>query len=154
MRTETTENRMTDPIPARLATLKTMALPDLKAEWRALFRTEPPGYNRRFLESRLAYRIQELAYGGLKPETHPAARGARRASRRQPSPAAHPPRGHADRRHAADPGVAGRRAHRDGADRGFEWQGRPTVALGDRPGDHRDPMEWLGFLWPESQRSA
>ena len=26
-------------------------------------------YNRRFLESRLAYRIQELAYGGLKPET-------------------------------------------------------------------------------------
>jgi Protein of unknown function (DUF2924) len=28
-----------------------------------------PPYNRRFLESRLAYRIQELAYGGLKPET-------------------------------------------------------------------------------------
>jgi hypothetical protein len=26
-------------------------------------------YNRRFLEDRLAYRIQELAYGGLKPET-------------------------------------------------------------------------------------
>ncbi len=25
--------------------------------------------SRRFLESRLAYRIQELAYGGLKPET-------------------------------------------------------------------------------------
>ena len=60
---------MTDPIPARLAALKTMALPELKAEWRTLFGTEPPGYNRRFLESRLAYRIQELAYGGLKPET-------------------------------------------------------------------------------------
>jgi Protein of unknown function (DUF2924) len=26
-------------------------------------------YNRRFLERRLAYRIQELAYGGLQPET-------------------------------------------------------------------------------------
>src|SRR5262249_18262545 len=26
-------------------------------------------YNRRFLEHRLAYRVQELAYGGLKPET-------------------------------------------------------------------------------------
>ena len=26
-------------------------------------------FNRRYLESRLAYRIQELAYGGLKPET-------------------------------------------------------------------------------------
>ena len=60
---------MTDPIPARLAALKTMALPDLKAEWRTLFDAEPPGYNRRYLESRLAYRIQELAYGGLKPET-------------------------------------------------------------------------------------
>src|SRR5215218_5174491 len=32
-------------------------------------RKEPPPYNRRFLESRLAYRIQELAYGGLKKET-------------------------------------------------------------------------------------
>jgi hypothetical protein len=41
----------------------------LKARWRELFDTEPPQYNRRFLESRLAYRIQELAYGGLKPET-------------------------------------------------------------------------------------
>ena len=60
---------MTDPIPARLAALKTLALPDLKAEWRSLFGAEPPGYNRRFLESRLAYRIQELAYGGLRPET-------------------------------------------------------------------------------------
>ena len=34
-----------------------------------LFGTEPPPYNRRFLESRLAYRVQELAYGGLRPET-------------------------------------------------------------------------------------
>ena len=60
---------MTDPIPARLAALKTMPLSELKAQWRDLFGAEPPGYNRRFLESRLAYRIQELAYGGLKPET-------------------------------------------------------------------------------------
>ena len=36
---------MTDPIPARLAALKAMALPDLKAELRTLFGTEPPGYN-------------------------------------------------------------------------------------------------------------
>ena len=60
---------MTDPIPARLAALKTMPLPDLKEQWRALFGKEPPGHSRRFLESRLSYRIQELAYGGLKPET-------------------------------------------------------------------------------------
>ena len=60
---------MTDTIIARIASLKTTSTPDLKTMWRALFKTEPPPYNRRFLESRLAYRIQELAYGGLKPET-------------------------------------------------------------------------------------
>jgi Protein of unknown function (DUF2924) len=60
---------MTDTVLAQLAALKTAAAPALKAKWRALFDTEPPPYNRRFLESRLAYRIQELAYGGLKRET-------------------------------------------------------------------------------------
>ncbi len=59
----------TDPIPARLAALKTTSTPELKRQWRDLFGTEPPPFNRRYLESRLAYRIQELAYGGLKPET-------------------------------------------------------------------------------------
>ena len=54
---------------AQLAALKTSPTPALKAKWRELFETEPPPYNRRFLESRLAYRIQELVYGGLKPET-------------------------------------------------------------------------------------
>ena len=58
-----------DPIPARLAALKTTPTLDLKAQWRDLFATEPPPFNRRYLESRLAYRIQELVYGGLKPET-------------------------------------------------------------------------------------
>lgn len=58
-----------DPIPARLATLKTTPTPDLKKQWRELFDSEPPPFNRRYLETRLAYRIQELAYGGLKPET-------------------------------------------------------------------------------------
>ena len=62
---------MTNPdhIPARLIALKTTSTPDLKKQWRQLFETEPPAFNRRYLESRLAYRIQELAYGGLKPET-------------------------------------------------------------------------------------
>ena len=60
---------MTDTVLARLATLKTTPTPDLKRQWRDLFESEPPPYNRRFLESRLAYRIQELAYGGLKPGT-------------------------------------------------------------------------------------
>jgi hypothetical protein len=58
-----------DTVLAQLAALKTAPTPALKARWRELFDTEPPPYNRRFLESRLAYRIQELAYGGLSEAT-------------------------------------------------------------------------------------
>ncbi|MBF0354925.1 MAG: DUF2924 domain-containing protein [Alphaproteobacteria bacterium] len=61
---------MTDnAVLARLAALKETPTAGLKNLWRELHGKEPPPYNRRFLESRLAYRIQELAYGGLKPET-------------------------------------------------------------------------------------
>jgi hypothetical protein len=56
---------MTKAVMAELAALKTMPTPGLKARWRELFDSEPPPYNRRFLESRLAYRVQELAIGGL-----------------------------------------------------------------------------------------
>ena len=60
---------MNDPVLARLVALKTTPTPQLKEQWRQLFEGEPPAFNRRYLESRLAYRIQELAYGGLKPDT-------------------------------------------------------------------------------------
>jgi hypothetical protein len=53
----------------RLAALKAATTPALREEWRRLFGTDPPPFGRRMLEGRLAYRIQELAYGGLKPET-------------------------------------------------------------------------------------
>jgi hypothetical protein len=60
---------LTDTVLARVAALKTTPTLALKEQWRELFGKEPPPYNRRFLESRLAYRIQELTYGGLKKET-------------------------------------------------------------------------------------
>ncbi len=53
----------------RLAALADATMGDLKEQWRALFGAEAPPYSRKCLESRLAYRIQELAYSGLKPET-------------------------------------------------------------------------------------
>jgi hypothetical protein len=121
---------MTDPIPARLAALKTMTLPELKAEWRTLFGAEPPGYNRRYLESRLAYRIQELAYGGLKPETRKRLEvlGEQFADRNITSRRI---------RHDAMP-IAGTRLIREyqGVEHtvtvladGYEWQGRPYRSL-------------------------
>ena len=60
---------MSETVLARVAALKTLPMPELKQQWRNLFESEPPPHNRRFLEHRLAYRIQELAFGGLKPET-------------------------------------------------------------------------------------
>ncbi len=54
---------------ARIAVLKTTPTPDLQAQWRELFETEPPRRNRGYLESRIAYRIQELEHGGLAPAT-------------------------------------------------------------------------------------
>jgi len=60
---------MSDDVLARLIALKRATTTELKGQWRQLFGTEPPPYSRRFLESRLSYRVQELSYGGLSPKT-------------------------------------------------------------------------------------
>ena len=49
----------------QLATLETLSLEQLHEQWRDLYGGEPPGYKRRFLIKHLAYRVQELFYGGL-----------------------------------------------------------------------------------------
>lgn len=53
----------------QLLSLRTASTAELKQRWRELFDADPPQFNRTFLQNRLAYRIQELAHGGLKPET-------------------------------------------------------------------------------------
>ena len=59
-----------DPILKQLAELESLPTEKLKARWRELNGSNPPGFNRQFLIKRLAYRIQELAYGGLEEMTH------------------------------------------------------------------------------------
>ena len=49
----------------QLATIETMTMEQLHEQWRDLYGGEPPGYKRQFLIKRLAYRLQELFYGGL-----------------------------------------------------------------------------------------
>jgi len=56
---------MKQTVLSQLAALKGAPAEVLKARWRELFDTDPPAFNRRFLEARLSYRIHELAYGGL-----------------------------------------------------------------------------------------
>jgi len=58
-----------EPILARLAALKSMSVNELKTEWQALFDAPAPNNSRTFLESRSAYRIQELIYGGPDKQT-------------------------------------------------------------------------------------
>jgi hypothetical protein len=115
---------------AQLAALKGLPTPDLKRRWRDLFDTEPPPYNRRFLESRLAYRIQELAHGGLKPETV-----ARLGALAEDVAAADPGKRH---RMGKDRPIAGTRLIREWqgvehcvtvSNEGYEYQGRPYKSL-------------------------
>ena len=58
-----------ESVLAQLAALKTMSVNELKAEWQILFDAPAPNNSRKFLESRLAYRIQELTYGGPDKQT-------------------------------------------------------------------------------------
>ena len=46
-----------------------MSYKTLKDRWRSLYGTDPPAYKRAHMVRRLAYRIQELAYGGLSDKT-------------------------------------------------------------------------------------
>jgi len=56
---------MSDSVLAQIAALKTKSTPELRDMWREMFGREPPVLGRRYLEDRLAFRIQELHFGGL-----------------------------------------------------------------------------------------
>jgi len=56
-------------VAAQIAALKDMPTGTLKDKWRELYDSDPPPFNRVYLESRIAYRLQELTYGGLNKGT-------------------------------------------------------------------------------------
>lgn len=121
---------MKSSVLAELLALKAAPVGQLKTRWRELFDTEPPAYNRRNLEARLAYRIQELAYDGLSRDT----------IRRLEALAADLKGSNSkrSRRPASDRPIAGTRLIRDwqGVEHSvtvrnerFEYQGRPYKSL-------------------------
>lgn len=122
----------TTSISSRIIALKDTPTSDLKKQWRDLFDTDPPPFNRQYLVSRLAYRIQELAYGGLSTAAKRKLEhigedldgGDRQKSRRR-----------SDRDRAP---ISGTRLLREwqGVEHivtvthnGFEWDGRPYKSL-------------------------
>ncbi len=63
---QTKRTEKTKPsILMQLAELDDLPTAELKTRWKTYFGDDPPRFNRQFLIKRLAYRIQELAYGGL-----------------------------------------------------------------------------------------
>lgn len=58
-------DRNKNSVLRQLTALQKMHEPELKEKWRDLYGSEPPKFKMTFLKKRLAYRIQELFYGGL-----------------------------------------------------------------------------------------
>lgn len=65
----------------QLAVLPTLSLEQLQEKWLDLFGCEAPGYKKQFMIRRLAYRIQELFYGGLSEQ---ARNGLKEAAAKDP----------------------------------------------------------------------
>src|SRR5580658_8354877 len=57
------------PLAERLAVLPTLGLEDLRREWRRLSRAEPARLSRDIMMRAIAYRMQEIAQGGLSKVT-------------------------------------------------------------------------------------
>ena len=120
---------MAKGVLAQISVLKSAPAGALKVRWRELFGSEPPPYNRRFLESRLAYRLQELAHGGLSADVH---RRLKAAAGELPA------KGKTGKRPSGDRPISGTRLIRDWKgvehqvtvrDADFEYQGRPYKSL-------------------------
>ncbi|WP_284326532.1 DUF2924 domain-containing protein [Cypionkella aquatica] len=121
---------MDQTVLSRLAALKAMSVKELKVEWEKLIGTAAPNNSRAFLELRIAYRLQELTYGGPDRDT-----------RRMLELLADEVEGHNRRKHQiADPRnpVAGTKLLRkwDGIEHtvtvlkdGFDWKGRRFKSL-------------------------
>jgi Protein of unknown function (DUF2924) len=52
-------------LPQKIAALNELTAQQLRDEWRRLYRAQPPRLSRDLLIRNLAYRLQELAFGGL-----------------------------------------------------------------------------------------
>jgi hypothetical protein len=74
-RSRTTSPTVADPVAPtndlspRMAALSGLTAQQLRDDWRRLYRGQPPRLSRDLLIRSIAYRMQELAYGGLSKAT-------------------------------------------------------------------------------------
>ena len=121
---------MSSPVLAKIAGLSKAPLSQLKTQYRDLFGADAPGLNRAFLERRIAYKLQELAYGGLSQAAKDRLEALAKTVDRGSSPRT--------RMRAQDRPLAGTRLLRvwNGIEysvtvmqTGFEFQGQPYGSL-------------------------
>ena len=135
---------MKENILAQVIELNGMSMPQLVERWKALFASQPPVRNRAHMVTRLAYRIQELAYGGLPEETttqlREIAEGHEQASNR-------------GRKNGPVAGTRLDAGMERGTARGYRHARRvrvpwPALQVPERhrQGDHRHPLERAAVL--------
>ena len=151
---------MAESMAARIAALQSLPLKELREQYQQLFGCrEDPSFKRDFLWRRIAFRIQEQAFGGLSDP----ARERLHALQDSPDlgkgldPTRRAPRageryGDGRDRRLPMPGTLLRRTYKGQAlevkvlDRAFEYQGRSFTSLtalaGEITGSH-----WNGFLF-------
>ena len=121
----------------QIADLETLPAGQLEARWRALFGSDPPACQRRFLVKRLAYRIQELVHGVLSEAARTRMEEIAQEAGMDEE-ASIPGRGRRAHKRSRELPVAGTRLVRMWDDRryevtvtatGFEFEGRPYRSL-------------------------
>ena len=134
----------------------------LKERWRSLYGTEPPAYKREHMIRRLAYRIQELAYGGLSDDAkaelermaaeddfgdRPARKKRRKSEATQPIPGTRLVRDWSGQRHVVT-AVTG----------GFEYNGKRYRSLSAVAkaitGAHWSGPQFFGLPTPKQAKEA
>jgi DUF2924 family protein len=121
---------VTHRVLAQIAALAKASLPHLKTQYKGLFDSDAPGINRAFLERRIAYKLHELAHGGLPQRAVAQLETLARTADKGSTPRT--------RMRAQDRPLAGTRLLRvwNGVEHsvtvlqtGFEYQGRPFTSL-------------------------
>ena len=136
---------MSDSIVRKLQLLRGMSVAELRQEWERLYSEPARSHNRDFLFRRLAWRVQELAHGGLSqqakariealtPEVLTAAR-TRRTGAREAATDSEPTQAKVRDLRLPTPGTVLTRQYHGHEIRvvtiedGFEWEGRRYGSL-------------------------
>ncbi len=118
-----------------IETLQKMTVGQLRLKWRELYGEDTRSGNREYLWRRLAWRVQELAYGGLSERAQVRIKELGDDLRMLPSRRWQPAEGPVRDRRIPRPGVVlSRRYHGQEirvtvVEQGFEWNGRRFRSL-------------------------